>query len=313
MKTPANIAPAQFGRVAVLAGGDSSERAISLISGAAVHAALQRRGVDARLVDPADGGWAPISRATFERVFIVLHGRGGEDGSAQGYLERVGLPYTGSGVLGSALGMDKTRTKWVWNALGLPTPAFRHYHAGSAEHPDLPLPVVVKPAREGSSLGVTIVREAGELRAALAAAVALDDEVLVERYIQGAEYTVAILDGEALPAIGLRTSHTFYDYDAKYRANDTQYLCPCGLSAADEAAIQKLALSAFTAVDCRGWGRVDLMYDGDGPWLLEVNTVPGMTDHSLVPMAARAAGIDFDSLVWRILAQTLDAEVAHGA
>lgn len=298
-----------FGRVAVLLGGWSAEREVSLNSGGEVLAALQRRGVDAHPVDPAEQGLDALRR--YDRAFIALHGRGGEDGVIQGALEALGLPYTGSGVLASALGMDKHRSKLLWLGLGLPTPPFAPLHAGTDWEgvvAALGLPLMIKPVREGSSIGMAKVERAEDLKPAWEAAAAFDAEVIAERWVQGAEYTVSVLRGEALPVIRLETPHSFYDFEAKYRANDTRYLCPCGLEPAAEQEMQALAVEAFAAVQGRGWGRVDIMRDGDGRlWLLEVNTVPGMTDHSLVPMAAREAGIDFDELCWRILADSLEA------
>lgn len=298
-----------FGRVAVLMGGLSAEREVSLRSGAAVLAALQSRGVDAHAVDVGQDIVAVLLSGGFDRVFIVLHGRGGEDGVIQGLLESLGLPYTGSGVLGSALAMDKIRSKQVWLANGLPTPAFAllNAHSDWASVIDrLGLPLAVKPVREGSSLGTTRVTDSDQLEPAWRAAAVFDTAVMVEPWIAGAEYTVAILDAEALPVIRLQAAGEFYDYAAKYEVADTAYHCPCGLDAQAEAALQALALQAFTLLEGRGWGRVDIMRDAAGqPWLLESNTVPGMTDHSLLPMAAKAAGMAFDELVWRILAQTL--------
>ena len=300
--------PKIFGRVAVLMGGRSAEREVSLKSGRAVLAALLQRGVDARAVDAGDDVLQQLGQ-DFDRVFIILHGRGGEDGVIQGALETLGLPYTGSGVLGSALGMDKLRSKWLWQALGLAVPEFVVIDEDSK--PDdliakLDLPLMIKPSREGSSLGVSKVTDVTQLPAALAAAGELDDCVIAERFIQGGEYTCAILGREALPMIRIETPRAFYDYQAKYFAEDTRYICPCGLDRAQETALQRLALKAFEALGCHGWGRVDFMVDGEGqPWLIEVNTVPGMTDHSLVPMAARQAGLSFDELVWCILEETL--------
>jgi D-alanine-D-alanine ligase len=300
--------PKTFGKVAVLMGGRSAEREISLKSGRAVLAALQQQGVDAHAVDT---GEAVVQRLDqdFDRAFIVLHGRGGEDGVIQGVLETLGLPYTGSGVLGSALGMDKLRSKWLWQALGLAVPEFKVVGAECTPeelHAELGLPLMIKPSREGSSLGISKVTEAPQLPAALAAARELDDCVIAERFIQGGEYTCAILGREALPMIRIETPRVFYDYQAKYFADDTRYHCPCGLDPAREEALQRLSLQAFAALACHGWGRVDFMVDEAGqPWLIEVNTVPGMTDHSLVPMAARQAGIAFEELVWRILEETL--------
>ncbi len=300
-----------FGRVAVLMGGTTAEREVSLVSGRAVLAGLRRRGVNAHELDvtgPAvlddlkDGG--------FDRVFIVLHGRGGEDGVIQGALETLGIPYTGSGVMGSAISMDKYRTKLVWQGMRLPTPGFAvlRHEADLSTAAELGFSLMVKPAHEGSSIGMRRVSTPAELRAAWEDARRYDSDVLAEHWITGAEYTATILGDEPLPLIRLETPREFYDYDAKYISDDTRYLIPCGLDSGRESEIQALALQAFRAVGAEGWGRVDLMIDDEGrPWLIEVNTVPGMTGHSLVPMAAAAVGIDFDELVWRILAQTLEA------
>lgn len=294
-----------FGKVAVVMGGTSGERAVSLKSGSAVHAALVQRGVDAHAIDADGTVLQQLADGGFDRVFIALHGRGGEDGVIQGALEALDLPYTGSGVLGSALGMDKLRSKWLWQSVGLDVPAFALVDErtdAAVLAAQLGLPLMIKPAHEGSSLGVSKVTDAAQLPAAIAAARQLDEIVLAEQFIRGGEYTCAILGRAALPAIRIETPRAFYDYEAKYFADDTRYLCPCGLAPAEEQALQALALRAFDALACRGWGRVDFMIDGAGrPWLIEVNTVPGMTDHSLVPMAARQAGIAFDELVWRIL------------
>ena len=298
--------PRAFGRVAVLLGGDSAEREVSLKSGAQVLAGLRQRGVDAHPVDPAEDGLGALLDGGFDRVFIVLHGRGGEDGVIQGMFETVGLPYTGSGVLASALSMDKLRCKQLFLGAGLPTPEFELVDARSDWQGvvgRLGLPLFVKPALEGSSIGISKVETADALEGAWREAARYDRTVLVERFCSGAEYTVAVLGDTALPAIRLETPH----------ADDTRYLCPCGLAAEEEARLLRLAERAFAAVGGSGWGRVDLMLDGDGqPRLLEVNTVPGMTDHSLVPMAARAAGIEFDELVVRILAATLPGEPDDG-
>lgn len=304
--------PQAFGRVAVLYGGKSAEREVSLKSGAAVLAALQAAGVDAFGIDVGDDLLVRLSNERIDRAFIVLHGRGGEDGSMQGLLECAGIPYTGSGILASALAMDKLRTKQVWQSLGLPTPR----HAVLASEADchaaaesLGFPLIVKPAHEGSSIGMAKVAGIAELIAAWRAASAYDSQVLVEQWIQGPEFTIATLRGAVLPPIGLGTPHTFYDYDAKYLANDTQYRIPCGLDSAKEQALKELSARACDAVGIKGWARVDVMQDSAGAfWLLEVNTVPGMTDHSLVPMAARAAGLDFQQLVLAIL----DASMAAG-
>ena len=297
--------PEAFGRVAVLYGGKSAEREVSLKSGAAVLSALQAAGVDAFGVDVDDDLLQRLSAERIDRAFIVLHGRGGEDGSMQGLLECAGIPYTGSGVLASALAMDKLRTKQVWQSLGLPTPR----HAVLASEADcraaagkLGFPLIVKPAHEGSSIGMAKVDDVAALIDAWQAACAYDSQVLVEQWVQGPEFTIATLRGEVLPPIGLGTPHAFYDYDAKYLANDTQYRIPCGLDADKEQELRVLSARACEAVGIRGWARVDVMQDAAGAfWLLEVNTVPGMTDHSLVPMAARAVGLDFQQLVLAIL------------
>lgn len=305
--------PKAFGRVAVLFGGKSAEREVSLKSGAAVLSVLQSAGVDAFGIDVGDDFLKRLSNERIDRAFIVLHGRGGEDGSMQGLLECAGIPYTGSGILASALAMDKLRTKQVWQSLGLPTPR----HAVLASEADchaaadaLGFPLIVKPAHEGSSIGMAKVSGIAELIEAWRAASAYDAQVLVEQWIQGPEFTIATLRGEVLPPIGLGTPHTFYDYDAKYLANDTQYRIPCGLDAAKEQELKNLSARACEAVGIQGWARVDVMQDLAGAfWLLEVNTVPGMTDHSLVPMAARAAGLEFQELVLAIL----DASMAAGS
>ncbi|PAU88492.1 D-alanine--D-alanine ligase [Pseudomonas sp. WN033] len=295
-----------LGRVAVLYGGHSAEREVSLKSGKAVLEALKGAGVDAYGIDAGDDLAQRLIAERPDRVFIALHGRGGEDGSLQGLLESLKLPYTGSGVMASALGMDKLRTKLVWQSLGLPTPPYAVLTdeaecAAIVER--LGAPLIIKPIHEGSSIGMAKVDSEAALRSAWQAARQYDDVALVEQWITGAEFTVAILDGQALPAIRLQTPHTFYDYDAKYLANDTQYICPCGLPADKEAELAELCLKAFNAVGCHGWGRVDVMQDQTGQfYLLEVNTVPGMTDHSLVPMAAKAAGKSFTDLVLAILA-----------
>ena len=301
--------PAAFGKVAVLMGGWSAERAVSLKSGQAVLAALCASGVDAHGLDATREILPMLANGGFDRAFIVLHGRGGEDGVIQGALEMLGLPYTGSGVLASALGMDKLRTKQLWLGMGLPTPAYRIVESAT-ELADaataLGLPLAVKPACEGSSIGISRVSDPAQVESAWARASACDSPVLVESWIQGQEYTGGVLQGEALPLIRLETPREFYDYEAKYHADDTRYLCPCGLPPEREAELRELVGQAFAAVGGSGWGRVDVMVDAqDRPWLLEVNTVPGMTDHSLVPMAARVAGLSFEDLVWRILETSL--------
>ena len=301
----------KFGKVAVMLGGTSAERPVSLNSGAAVLAALQRQGVDAHAFDPANRNLGDLISGEFDRVFIALHGRFGEDGCMQGALELLGIPYTGSGVMASAIGMDKWRTKLLWRAAGLPTADWEILDASSdfaTVEKQLGLPIFVKPAREGSSIGMSKVTEPGTLKAAYEMAAEHDALVLAEKFIDGAEFTVGILGGTALPLIRLEPAKdkAFYDFDAKYIRNDTQYHCPAGLPDAEEQAMRRLALDAFRLVGCRGWGRVDVMRDSLGnPYLLEVNTSPGMTDHSLVPMAARVAGLDFDALCLSILEQTL--------
>lgn len=301
--------PTQFGKVAVLLGGRSAEREISLKSGNAVFAALQRKGVDVVAIDPDASVLERLRSGGFDRAFIILHGRGGEDGQIQGALETIGLPYTGSGVLGSALGMDKYRCKLAWQGCGLPTADFAllREEADLERAEQLGFPLMIKPAHEGSSIGMARVEDAGQLKAAWAEAARFDPLVLAEEWITGPEYTCAVLGRDALPMIRLETPRSFYDYEAKYFANDTSYLCPCGLPPAEEARLQVMALAAFDAAGASGWGRVDFMLDEGGrPYLLEINTVPGMTDHSLVPMAARASGIDFDDLIWRILETSLE-------
>ncbi len=307
------VAPEAFGRVAVLFGGKSAERAVSLNSGKAVLDALLAAGVDAFGIDVGADFLQRLANEKIDRAFIVLHGRGGEDGAMQGLLECLEIPYTGSGVLASALAMDKLRTKQVWQSLGLPTPR----HAALASVADceqaateLGFPLIVKPAHEGSSIGMAKVASTAELIAAWQVAAEFDSQVLVEQWISGPEFTIAMLRGQVLPPIALGTPHSFYDYDAKYLANDTQYRIPCGLSADKEAELMQLTASACEAVGTQGWARADVMQDSEGRfWLLEVNTVPGMTDHSLVPMAARAAGLDFQQLVLAILADSLEARV----
>lgn len=307
--------PAVFGKVCVLMGGWSAEREVSLKSGAAVLQALRERGIDAHGIDAGRDVMSRLADGGYARVFIAMHGRGGEDGVIQGALEALGLPYTGSGVLGSALAMDKLRTKQLWLSMDLPTPAFRVLSEDSdfaGVVRDLGLPLMVKPANEGSSLGMTKVQRAEDLPRAWETARQLDRRVFAERWIVGAEYTSSVLGERVLPFIRVETPREFYDYTAKYFSDDTRYHCPCGLDAAQEAELARLTRRAFDAIGCSGWGRVDLLCDRAGnPWLIEVNTVPGMTDHSLVPMAARAAGIAFTDLVWRILEETLDRPMSR--
>jgi D-alanine-D-alanine ligase len=292
-------------------GGTSAERPVSLNSGAAVLAALTRQGVDAHAFDPATRNLGDLITGEYDRVFIALHGRYGEDGCMQGALELLDIPYTGSGVMASAIGMDKWRTKLLWRAAGLPTADWEILTAASnfdAVEKKLGLPIFVKPAREGSSIGMSKVTGHGMLKAAYELAAEHDPLVLAEKFIDGAEYTVGILGGTALPLIRLQPpkDKAFYDFEAKYLSNETEYHCPAGLSDSQEMAFRQLALDAFQLIGGRGWGRVDVMLDSLGnPYLLEANTSPGMTDHSLVPMAARVAGLDFDALCLKILEQTL--------
>jgi len=297
--------PAQFGRVAVLLGGTSSEREVSLISGRAVLAALARRGLDVIAFDPGERPLAELLDLRIDRVWIALHGPGGEDGTVQGALEFLGVPYSGSGVMGSAIGMDKLRTKWLCQAVGVPTAQFvvlREPQDLDSAVERLGLPLFVKPGSQGSSVGMARIERAQDLKSAWEQALRFDPVVFAESLMPGAEYTVAILQGEALPSIRIETPRTFYDYEAKYLRDDTRYFCPSGLSAAAEEHLSRLAIAAYDTCGAEGWGRADFMMDRTGrPMLLEINTVPGMTDHSLVPMAARTVGIDFDELVWRVL------------
>jgi D-alanine-D-alanine ligase len=303
--------PEDFGKVAVLLGGTSAEREVSLNSGNAVLRGLRRKGVDAEGVDvrgPEDV--VGLVERGFDRAFIVLHGRGGEDGQIQGALQTLGIPYTGSGVMGSAIAMDKYRSKLVWKGLGMPTPPFQvlREEADLERAAGLGFPLMIKPAHEGSSVGMSKVTDAVQLESAWQEARKYDGLVIAEKWITGSEYTAAVLDGEPLPMIRLETPREFYDYDAKYKSGDTGYHIPCGLDEAKEREAQQIALQACEALGVSGWGRADLMMDEAGNfWLIEVNTVPGMTDHSLVPMAAKAKGIDFDELVYRILHQTMEA------
>ncbi|MCH5049728.1 D-alanine--D-alanine ligase [Pectobacterium aquaticum] len=299
-------------KVAVLLGGTSAEREVSLLSGQAVLAGLKEAGINAHAVDTRDVSVTTLKEQGFTKVFIALHGRGGEDGTLQGVLEFLGLPYTGSGVMASALTMDKLRTKQVWQTLGLPVSPYvaldrRQYsemaaNALLAKFTHLGLPLIVKPSREGSSVGMSKVNTLSELPAALEEAFRHDDDVLVEKWLSGPEYTVAILGDDVLPSIRIQPAGTFYDYEAKYLSDDTQYFCPSGLPDEQEQALAGLAMAAYRAVGCSGWGRVDFMLDSDGAfYLLEVNTSPGMTSHSLVPMAARQRGLTFSQLVVKIL------------
>jgi D-alanine-D-alanine ligase len=295
----------QFGKVAVLMGGLSAEREISLQSGNAVLTALKNRGVDAHGVDVGEDIINKLDDGNYQCAFIVLHGRGGEDGTIQGLLEIMKLPYTGSGVMASSLAMDKLKTKQIWRALGLPTPDFTVIDSRISCQQALEtlgLPLIIKPVLEGSSIGMSKVEDKEEMVPAWQKAQQCGGTVIAERWIEGDEYTAALLDDQVLPMIKLKTSHKFYDYDAKYDADDTQYICPCGLSEEDESEFAMLAKKAFDAVGASAWGRVDFMVDKNNqPWLIEVNTVPGMTGHSLVPMAAKQAGLSFGDLVLSIL------------
>ena len=316
-----NQLTSKFGKVAVLLGGKSGEREVSLNSGNAVLAALLRQGVDAHAFDTAQRELSEL--IGFDRVMINLHGRFGEDGTVQGALELMGIPYTGSGVMASSVGMDKWRSKLLWKALNIATPDFEMVNAHSdfaAIENKLGLPLFVKPANEGSSIGITKVKNKGELEAAYLLAAKADPLVIAEKFVGGGEYTVGLLEDAkagltALPIIRIVPKNEFYDYEAKYLRNDTEYLCPCGLSAEKEAQIQAEALQAFRAIGCTGWGRVDFLMDepeknkAQNHYFLEVNTSPGMTDHSLVPMAAKAAGINFDALVMKILETTLEGPI----
>lgn len=308
--TPSKVKDAsEFGKVAVVYGGSSNERSVSLDSGAAVLQALQNQGVDATHFDPKHQDITELR--DYDRVFNVLHGRGGEDGLLQGVLQWFDIPQTGSGILASALGMDKVRTKQLWQGCGLSTAPFSLLTADTDWQQIvnmLGLPLIIKPVHEGSSIGMTKVNNLDELPAAYATAVQCGDVVMAERWITGREFTIVIIDDEAYPVIRLEPADitNFYDFEAKYNRNDTSYYIPCGLSNTDEKHLQELSLAAFRAVDAKGWGRIDAMQDEAGNfWLLEINTVPGMTSHSLVPMAAKARGMNFDTLCWHILAQTI--------
>ena len=314
------IDPKSFGKVAVLMGGKSAEREVSLMSGSGVLKALQSKGVDAHAFDPAERDLVELKRKGFQRCFIALHGRFGEDGTVQGAMELLGLPYTGSGVMASAISIDKVMTKRVWIAEGLPTPKYALLRRGAYEREqlmkipdDLGLPLIVKPAREGSSIGVAKVQGYSEMQDAVDAAAALDDDVLCEQFVAGDEVTCPVLgtgaDAHALPVIRIVAPEGNYDYQNKYFTDDTKYLVPCGLPEGEEAAIQDLVVKAYRVLGCRGWGRIDVMIDAATrkPSLLEINTSPGMTGHSLVPMSARAAGISYEDLCLRLLADaTLD-------
>jgi D-alanine-D-alanine ligase len=309
------IDPKSFGKVAVLMGGKSAEREVSLMSGAGVLKALQSKGIDAHAFDPAERDLIELKRKNFKRCFIALHGRFGEDGTVQGALELLGIPYTGSGVMASAISIDKTMTKRVWLAEDIPTPKYTLLKRGAYQREevikipdDLGLPLIVKPAREGSSIGVAKVQGYSEVLAAVDAAAALDTDVLCEQFIAGDEVTCPILgtgdSARALPVIRIVAPEGNYDYQNKYFTDDTKYLVPCGLPEGEEAAIQELVVKAYRVLNCRGWGRIDVMIDGATrkPYLLEINTSPGMTGHSLVPMSARASGISYEDLCLQLLA-----------
>ncbi|WP_376697311.1 D-alanine--D-alanine ligase [Wenzhouxiangella sp. EGI_FJ10305] len=302
--------PRKFGQVALVVGGESGEREVSLRGGRAVAAAMDKLGIQYSVVDGPRRLLEHVAAGHYDRVFNLLHGRGGEDGTLQGALRIYGVPVTGSGVLASALTMDKVQSKRIFTACGLPTPEWAVASSASDSErilQSMTPPLFVKPVREGSSLGMSRVMEAGQLQPALEKALSHDETVLVEPMIRGVEYTAAVLDDRVLPLIRLETPREFYDYQAKYESGDTQYRCPCGLDGAAEARLAELCLTAFRVLGTSGWGRVDLMVDEDEqPWLLEVNTTPGMTDHSLMPMAAKAAGIEFEELVWRILETSLN-------
>ncbi|MEE1675465.1 D-alanine--D-alanine ligase [Agarivorans aestuarii] len=303
------MASLRMNRVAVLYGGDSAEREVSLKSGSAVLSGLLRAGINAEGVDTKDFDLNLLKQKKYSHVFIALHGRGGEDGTLQGALEYLGLPYTGSRVLGSALAMDKIRCKQIWQNIGLPTAAYAIVEQDSYKPADaadilakLSGEVIVKPALEGSSIGMAKADSAEELQEAIENAFEYDTRVLIEQWITGAEYTVSIVGGTVMPSIRMQTPHSFYDYSAKYQSSSTEYFCPSGLSEEQEAQLAEIALKAFKSVDCEGWGRVDFMADQQGNWyLLEVNTSPGMTEKSLVPMAAKQYGLSFDQLVVSIL------------
>ncbi|MCC2605390.1 D-alanine--D-alanine ligase [Planctobacterium marinum] len=294
-----------LGKVAVLLGGNSAERAVSLRSGEAVARALEESGVEVLRFDPSERPVTDLLTEKVQRVVIMLHGRGGEDGAIQGALQTLGLPYSGSGVLGSALAMDKIRSKRIFEAQGLPTAPYCVVTAEQLQHFDaeqimtnLNHEIMVKPALEGSSIGMSRVQSADQLQSAIEKALEFDTEVLVEQFVKGLEYTVSVLADEALPSIRMETPRSFYDYEAKYHTDTTSYHCPSGLSEQDEQDIANIALAAFKAVGASGWGRVDIMRDMQGNYyILEVNTVPGMTEKSLVPMAAKQAGMSFSDLV----------------
>ena len=308
---------ADFGRVAVMFGGHSSEREVSLDTGAAVLKALQSKGVDAHAWDPAEKTMTEFAEAGFDRVWIALHGPGGEDGALQGLLQWLGVPYTGSGVMASALAMDKVRSKHLFRAVDIPTPDYavvKTLDEASVAAEQVGFPLIIKPSGQGSSVGMSKVFERNELNDAVEVALQYGDTVLLETCINGDEFTVAVLHGKALPSIRIVTPRVFYDYRAKYESDRTEYICRGTASDAEETLYAELAVAAFNELGCSGWGRVDFMTGADKqPLVLEVNTVPGMTSHSLVPMAANQDGIDFETLCWRILETSFDGEVDHGA
>jgi D-alanine-D-alanine ligase len=301
----------EFGRVAVMLGGHSSEREVSLDTGAAVLEALQSKGVDAHPWDPAENSMAEFANAGFDRVWIALHGPGGEDGALQGLLQWLEIPYTGSGVMASAIAMDKVRSKHLFRAAGIPTPDYavvRSRDEASVAAEQVGFPLIIKPSGQGSSVGMSKVFERAELNDAIEVALQYGDTALLETCVTGGEFTVAVLQGNALPSIRIETPRVFYDYRAKYESDRTDYICPGAETDEEEAVYAELAVAAFNELDCAGWGRVDFMTGADSqPLVLEVNTVPGMTSHSLVPMAAKRDGIDFEELCWRILETSFEA------
>ena len=305
--------PSDFGRVAVMLGGDSSEREVSLDTGAAVLDALLSKGIDAHAWDPGEKSMIEFAGAGFDRVWIALHGPGGEDGALQGALQWLGIPYTGSGVMASAIAMDKVRSKHLFDACEIPTPEYavaRTHAEASVAAEQLGFPLIIKPSGQGSSVGMSKITERAELNAAIDLALQYGDTVLLERCINGAEFTVAVLQGRALSSIRIVTPRIFYDYRAKYESDRTEYICRGTATDAEEQQYADLAVAAFNELGCTGWGRVDFMTGADGqPLVLEVNTVPGMTSHSLVPMAAREDGIDFEDLCWRILETSFAVDV----
>ena len=310
------VSNTHFGKVAVLMGGWAAEREVSLNSGKAVLAGLLEAGVDAHEVDVERDVFDVLRNKKFDRVFNILHGRGGEDGELQGGLEVLQIPYTGCGVMASAISMDKLMTKRIWTGAGLATPAFEILTAKTdfvAVAEKLGLPLIIKPAQEGSSIGMSKVNEVGQLAAAYKKAAEYDNVVFAEQWVTGKEYTIAILGDEVLPSIRVEVQTDFYDFDAKYASNDTQYHCPSGLDEATETTLQALSKTAFEVISAKGWGRVDVMQDNVGTfWLIEVNTVPGMTDHSLVPMAAKQHGLSFSELTVKVLETSVDQSTRQG-